>query len=221
MKNSLMHNYINQFSSLHVNKQRGQIAPHKAILLLSVMDLIANGYLNSNKIKFSERLEEQFMQNRKLYVRKDSIFRPIAGTPFWHLQHESFWKLEPFIGGEKTLSELKSTNPYSSSTLRTHIRYAEIDKELFMLMQSVENRKQLRDVLISTYLSIEGGQGRNLADLLFTCICFPVLMSIGSYGSSSLGLTAYDDFDALPKQIQVHRTLKETVFGARYGIIVA
>lgn len=217
-----MHDYIIQFSSLHVNKQRGQIAPHKAILLLSVMDLIASGYINSNKIEFSERLEEQFMRNWKLYVRKDSIFRPIVGTPFWHLQYESFWKLEPFIGGDKTLSELKFTNPYSSSTLRAHIRYAEIDKELFMLMQSVENRKQLRDVLISTYLSIEGGQGRNIADLVLTCICFPVLMSIGSYGSSSsLGLLAYDDFDAPPKQIQVHRTVNETMFDAKYGIIVA
>ena len=53
-----MHNYINQFSSLHVNKQRGQIAPHKAMLLLSVMDLVANGSINSNKIEFSEKLEE-------------------------------------------------------------------------------------------------------------------------------------------------------------------
>lgn len=85
-------------------------------------------------------------------------FAPLQETPFWHLQYESFWKLEPYVGGEKTLLELKTTNPYSSSTLRTHIRYAEIDKELFMLMQSVENRKQLRDVLISTYLSVEGGQ---------------------------------------------------------------
>lgn len=217
-----MHNYIIQFSSLHVNKQRGQIAPHKAILLLSVMDLVANGSINSNRIEFSDRLEEQFMLNWKLYVRKDSVFRPIAGTPFWHLQYESFWKLEPYVGGEKTLLELKTTNPYSSSTLRTHIRYAEIDKELFMLMQSVENRKQLRDVLISTYLSVEGGQGRNIADVVLTCICFPVLMSIGSYGSSSSwGLLAYDNFDALPKQIHVHETVEETVFDAKYGINVA
>lgn len=222
MKNSLMHNYINQFSSLHVNKQRGQIAPHKAILLLCVMDLIANGYLNSNKIKFSERLEEQFMRNWKLYVRKDSVFRPIAGTPFWHLQYESFWKLEPYIGGDRTLAELKAGNPYSSSTLRTHIRYAEIDEELFLLMQSAENRIQLRDVLISTYLSIVGGHGRNIEDLVIACICFPVFMSIGGYCTSLSRVPhAYDDIVASTHQLRVYRAVEGTMLDDKYGIIVA
>jgi hypothetical protein len=47
-------------------------------------------------------------------------------------------------------------------------------------------------------------------------------MSIGSYGSSSSwGLLAYDNFDALPKQIHVHETVEETVFDAKYGINVA
>lgn len=217
-----MHSYINQFSSLHVNKQRGQIAPHKAILLLSVIDLVANGSINSNKIEFSERLEGQFMRNWKLYVRKDSIFRPTAGTPFWHMQHESFWKLEPFIGGEKTLSHLKSTNPYSSFTLRTHIRYAEIDKELFTFMQSVENRKLLKDVLISTYLSIEGGQGRKIEDILLACICFPVLMGICSCSTSSSRLSfTYDDINAYTQQMPMHRTIKECAPDARCGIIFA
>jgi predicted restriction endonuclease len=116
------------------------------------MDLIASGYINSNKIEFSERLEEQFMRNWKLYVRKDSIFRPIAGTPFWHLHYEPFWKLVPYEGGDEAIAMWLQGNPYAPSTTRKHIRYAEIDQALFDLLQDKTNRARLRTTLIKHYL---------------------------------------------------------------------
>ena len=55
--------YLDKFSNLHRNKLKGEIAPHKPIMLLSVMDLIEAGFITSNKIEFSEMLEERFKSN--------------------------------------------------------------------------------------------------------------------------------------------------------------
>lgn len=38
-----LNKYISLFCSLHTNKQKGMPAPHKAVLLLSVIDMIEAG----------------------------------------------------------------------------------------------------------------------------------------------------------------------------------
>ena len=140
--------YLNKFSNLHCNKMKGEVAPHKPIMLLSVMDLIEAGFITSNKIEFSEMLEERFKSNWKRYVKTYSVFKPNAGTPFWHLSYDPFWHLVPFCGGEETLAQLKKSNPYSSGTIRKNIRYAEIDSELFELMKDVVGRKELKQCIM-------------------------------------------------------------------------
>lgn len=56
-------NYISLFENLHTNTQKNVKAPHKAIILLSVIDLVEYGVITSNQIEFSERLEQQFQHN--------------------------------------------------------------------------------------------------------------------------------------------------------------
>ena len=48
-----MQKYIQQLLTLNVNKQKGVTAPHKIIMLLSVIDLIEYKVITSNKIEFS------------------------------------------------------------------------------------------------------------------------------------------------------------------------
>ena len=36
----MLNKYLHQFSNLHRNKLKGEIAPHKPIMLLSAIDLI-------------------------------------------------------------------------------------------------------------------------------------------------------------------------------------
>ncbi len=143
--------YLDKFSNLHCNKMKGEVAPHKPIMLLSVMDLIEAGFITSNKIEFSEMLEERFKSNWKRYVKTDSVFKPNAGTPFWHLNYEPFWRLVPFCGGEETIAQLKKSNPYSSGTIRKNIRYAEIDSELFEFMKDENYRNKLKDILVKSF----------------------------------------------------------------------
>lgn len=79
MQPQLLQNYIYLFQSLHVNKQKGKCAPHKAVMLISVMELIGEGCFKSNQIEFSEELEGRFKRNWQRYVGESDVFKPHAG----------------------------------------------------------------------------------------------------------------------------------------------
>lgn len=151
----MLNKYLHQFSNLHRNKFKGEIAPHKVIMLLSVIDLIEAGFITSNKIELSEMLEERFKSNWKRYVKEDSVYKPAVGTPFWHLNYEPFWRLVPFEGGNEQIMSLQKSNPYSPNLICKHIKYAIIDKDLFDLLQDETPRKCLIEVLVK---SIESKQ---------------------------------------------------------------
>jgi putative restriction endonuclease len=46
--------YKDCFSTLHTAKSKGFFAPHKPLLLLSVIDLVERGIIRSNRIELSE-----------------------------------------------------------------------------------------------------------------------------------------------------------------------
>lgn len=79
MQTQLFQNYIYLFQNLHVNKRKGKRAPHKAVMLISVMDLIGEGVINTNQIEFSEELESRFKRNWQRYVGESDVFKPHAG----------------------------------------------------------------------------------------------------------------------------------------------
>ena len=53
-RNYELADYIDLFSNLHTNKQKGKSAPHKAIMLLSVIDLISSQHITTNEIIYNE-----------------------------------------------------------------------------------------------------------------------------------------------------------------------
>ena len=144
--------YVKMFANLSVNRRFGRKAPHKAIMLLSVIDLISTKQICTNKVEFSKLLEDCFLKNWKKHVGVSSLFLPKAGTPFWHMNSEPFWRLVPIEEDTERLIILQMGNPTSARTIRQHIRYAEIDQELFDLLQSESNRAKLRVTLIKNYL---------------------------------------------------------------------
>ena len=148
--NYTLSDYIELFANLHTNKQQGKKAPHKAIMLISVIELIASRHILSNQIEFTEELENCFLKNWKRYIGESFIFKPKAGTPFWHLNSEPFWQLIPFEGGYERIVELQKGNPYSPSTIRKNIKYAVMDKELYELLQDEANRTILQNTLINS-----------------------------------------------------------------------
>lgn len=142
-----MNDYVKLFSSLHTAKIAGINAPHKAILLLTIMEMIESGEISSPRIILTERFEQMFNTIWSRYIGTSLVFQPKVATPFWHMQNEPFYRLCLNDGGD--LNGIK--NPYSISRLREKT-YALIDRELFEAMQDQNERAELRIVLISTYL---------------------------------------------------------------------
>lgn len=156
--------YIEVFSHLHTTKVKGHKAPHKAILLLSIIDLIESEVIRYPQIELTDKLIDNFNFTWKRYLGKSSIFTPDITKPYFHMQREPFWKLvekydidamlvaedEPWSKEKQEKKNLPSRS-YSVKSMRNAFEFAEIDGTLFQLLQNVDARAILRIVLINEY----------------------------------------------------------------------
>ena len=143
-KNILYYEF--RFSHLSTNKVGYKVAPHKPLLLLSVIDLIEKGIINSPIIGLSDALVEAFKRNAIIYASEIEHFKPNIGMPFFYMRSEPFWELIPKDDG---VTPVANTIP----SLRKHYFHARIDDELFQLLQNQATAQSLRRVLIETYLT--------------------------------------------------------------------
>ena len=152
----LFHRYAEEFSHLHVKVTFGQRAPHKAVLLLSVIDLIETGVINTNNIYFTRELESQFRNNWIRYVAFLEGYSARAATPFFHLSYEPFWTLKLKDNSTKTIKDLAEERIYMNpDQMNESIDCAVLNADLFDLLQDSYVRAKYRVQLISSYLSIE------------------------------------------------------------------
>ena len=142
--------YIESFSKLNIASIAGDKAPHKAILLLSVIDLVEKCKISSPHIALTDEFIDTFKRTWNNYTYKNTKFQLSIEKPFWHMNSEPFWHLIAMNGEDITKNNFIGT-PYSIENLRKQIKYAEIDSELFKLMQEDDSRKDLKDVLIKKY----------------------------------------------------------------------
>jgi putative restriction endonuclease len=140
--------YRNCFIALHTARLRGFMAPHKPLLLLSILDLVESGRITTPRIYLTDELQRDFKANTERYIGHSLLFTPNIGQPFYHMQHEPFWTLVLQPG-----ATVPSRPSYTVKHLQSTYRYALIDDDLFALMQNPEARAQLRVALISTYFS--------------------------------------------------------------------
>ena len=160
-----LNHYINCFSSLNTMRKCGKPAPHKALLLLSVIDLVERGVISDCRVLLSDALIQQFKSNTTKLLGESILFQPKISYPFFHMRSEPFWELVSSKGGK-----VEDVPSYSLSTLKRHIAYARIDSDLFEFLKNPNVRAKLRVVLISTYLDNQP----TLADALPT-----IFMSFG------------------------------------------
>lgn len=90
--NELNH-YLEVFSSLHTAKIKGHRAPHKAVLLLPIIDLVEKAEITFPRVRLTDSLCHKFIAVWKRYVGESFIFTADISKPFCHMQHESFWCL--------------------------------------------------------------------------------------------------------------------------------
>jgi putative restriction endonuclease len=152
--------YIRQFAHLRrATSRQGlwpdatrKLAPHKPILLLAVLDLVARGVITSPFIEISGDLVE-LNELFNLYWRR---IIPLSQTssiafPFSRLHNEPFWKLVPQPGREITDAAVGSIS--NVTRLRTVALGARMDDDLFHFMLQPASRNALREALLRSCFS--------------------------------------------------------------------
>jgi len=149
--------YLRKFTKLRVDRSRG-VAPHKPILLLSVIELIEQGILRENRIELSPELIAAFLKYWGK-IGSDAHHSEIA-MPFFHLRSERFWHLQPNPGFEATLASRVRVKTIAG--LRDAVECAFLDDELFELLQNGETRRALVGALITGWFADKRDEVREL-----------------------------------------------------------
>ncbi|MGM9778999.1 MAG: hypothetical protein ACI3ZD_11800 [Prevotella sp.] len=93
-KVELCGNYFLEIASnLNRNKYRGCYAPHKAVMIMAVMELVKSGHITSNVILLDKELKEMFKKIWHRVVPTGSPFKCEYRNPFTYMDSEPFWDL--------------------------------------------------------------------------------------------------------------------------------
>jgi putative restriction endonuclease len=148
--------YLTKFSRLNTDKSRQRWsavtchrAPHKPFLLLSIMDLVAQGQIVQNWIEPSFELVDTWngYWNAIMPIGKHSSM----AYPFPRLQSDGFWQRIAKPGYDADVDY----NISSMAKLREIYAGARMDENLFVLLMDPVARELLRSALIQTYFSSE------------------------------------------------------------------
>jgi putative restriction endonuclease len=138
--------YTHCFTHLKRDMKNGG-APHKPILLLSIIHLFENGLFTNNQIYVLPELVASFKANWTKLVTTNHF--PIFAMPFYHMNSEPFWKLIPNVGCEKWIESKSSMRNLKNLAMAVH--FALIDKELANLLLLPESRDILKISLLDKY----------------------------------------------------------------------
>ncbi len=144
--------YLEKFANLRTDKNRNRYpaytnyrAPHKPFLLLSIMDLIAQGRITENFIEPSFELVDTW--NDYWNAIMPIGHRSTMAHPFPRLRTDGFWHLVSNPG----FSSDADYNVSSMIKCREIYSGAKFDDELFQHLCNLEAREQSRATIIQTY----------------------------------------------------------------------
>ena len=157
--------YIEAVKNLKTNNKWGRKSPHKAVLMLTVIELYEKNILMRNEIRYDETLKSTFLKIWNLVLPNEPLFHPEAYLPFWYLQSDNFWHIVPIRGKEDILSLMRDTNiKPSEAKLIDSVKYAELDEDLYFLMTLPSGRSSLKRALLETYSTLSNKQIERLAE---------------------------------------------------------
>ena len=142
-----MSSYVDQLTAMRMNKQNGHISPHKAIMMLAVIDLIASGDASDNRFRLSPELMEHFLRYFDTVKTDTDSCMPI--NPYFFMRSEPFWHHRAIPGSEALCEALSS--PGGRKKLGEIIDYAFLDDALFGLLQDGSKRAKMREAVIARY----------------------------------------------------------------------
>lgn len=141
-----LNEYIYDFSKLRRAPNLGG-APHKPILLLSIIDAIEKKIITSERIYITAELLALFKSNWNIWVRTPHSMN--FTLPFYHLSNEPFWRLVVKEGQDVPLTSKKSIKSFQA--LLQTVCYATLDKDLFFYLNQSIEREVLRGTIIKKY----------------------------------------------------------------------
>ncbi len=139
--------YIHKLTHVRRDYKYGG-APHKPIMLLSIIFNIEIGKIKNNKIFILPELVGIF---KKLWsdLVESERHHCIFALPFYHMRTEVFWTLFAKKGFENMVKSKIAMKSFSS--LNSAIKYAEIDIELFNFLKNNEEREVLKLAVLDKY----------------------------------------------------------------------
>lgn len=147
--------YVEAFENLKPNEKYGRKTPHKAVLLLTIIEMCEFDEICSNEIRYNQQLIDTFYKIWKRTLPDDDSLFVDAYFPFWTMQNEDFWHLIPFRGKEDNLNLLKERQIRpSESKIKECVDYAELDEDLFFLMTLPSGRSSLKRALLENYSTL-------------------------------------------------------------------
>lgn len=138
--------YGKKFQKIRVDRAHG-VAPHKPILLLSVIEHIQKQQIQENKIFLQPQLIQTFLKYW-VYLGSNS-HNPDISKPFFFMKSGKFWHLWPNPKYESVLSSKVKLKTFAE--VKRVIKYAYLDEDLFELLQQPVARENLLRVLVSKW----------------------------------------------------------------------
>lgn len=140
--------YIKKFSSLRTAKIGDNRAPHKPVLLLSIIEGIEKRDIRENRIYITPELVAQFKDYWHQLVHNKQ-FTPNFSLPFYHLKSDEFWHLQTVFGREFVLTSSHSIKSFAQ--LKEVVDYASFDEDLYRLLSDDHTREVLKQTLQNAY----------------------------------------------------------------------
>ena len=139
--------WVDRFQRLRVDRARGFAAPHKPLLLLAILDLIDDATIVVPQVELTPDLVETFHAYWQAVVSSQT--KGAMYLPFFHLKSDRFWTLIPNEGHEAELKYMNKARSYAQ--LRSAVSHAELDNDLWEVLQTADGRQKLRQALIAAY----------------------------------------------------------------------
>ena len=147
--------YIASFKSLHTDRKFNVDSPHKAILLLTVLDMYEKNLLVENEIRYNEQLIQCFQDMWDRALPEETLFHSNAYLPYWHLQSDGFWHIVPVRGKEDVVDSYRKDHIKPSETkIKECVKYAYLDEDLYFLMTLPSGRASLKKALLEKYINL-------------------------------------------------------------------
>jgi putative restriction endonuclease len=117
-----MNAYFDKISRLKYSNRGGYKAPHKAIYLLSIIDMIESGYIEERRFHITQQLVRIFELNWKRYVGNSSHFICNIWNPVNYMELE--------VIRRKFRRGCENVKPASIERCQEVYEYLEIPKDL-------------------------------------------------------------------------------------------